>query len=693
MKNIRSYKIYEAAPRIPRLTERGLEYWKKKGKRGKDVMIYTHDDMDGIFSAIAVKSRLLDLGYNIIGYGILNYMESWKATPIDPEIINVAVDFAEMPKKDNKDLIDIYIDHHGEYSEEEKEFYKENPVIKTHTGSAYEGICNVLGKQIDEITLYSIDMIDSAKYDDYMVDWRDILNFSWDRFKEIADKPGKVEIKPFSESKSVKLGWSIIAKLTFAGAFNQFLKRSDHKTVIEVIDNVKDPSIYGIYNAMKKVYPGNNVWEKGYSKGKGKDFVADSQWRLDQMQNRTRGKITDKKIFMSQTDYMNTHVGLAPSGYQIIGNLMFVPSGTWANALRARSILMTEYDSGVIPQDHKVNFILLQYGNTLQVCSVEKMEKMENLPVLKDGTKVNNLGEYMKSILSNFQKYFGYFEPDTSIGQDELTVSGGHVGIGTISNIVGRVDLEKIENRKKLDEKVRSIISKYDGYKYLDLIKNKIISDLSGLGDQWLISMVWSGDDNDDTAQLIRDIIKNHPTYKKRVKDVIEDANKYGLNVEEAEKEIKERIKEELLQMEKTRLRDLHGEAMMGHKVMMKPDIRQIDVRGNIPSREEWDGKKIKNFESFINEGKIMKATKTKDKDIKIRDFRDTIENLIKSFNYDYKKIGTDLEITKDKEIIAQIMFRDDYIGVKKIGNKFAKEFDYNELGKIKAELKSILKK
>ena len=88
-----------------------------------------------------------------------------------------------------------------------------------------------------------------------------------------------------------------------------------------------------------------------------------------------------------------------------------------------------------------------------------------------------------------------------------------------------------------------------------------------------------------------------------------------------------------------------------------------------------------------------MKATKTKDKDIKIRDFRDTIENLIKSFNYDYKKIGTDLEITKDKEIIAQIMFRDDYIGVKKIGNKFAKEFDYNELGKIKAELKSILKK
>ena len=71
-------------------------------------MIYAHDDMDGIFSAIAVKSRMLDLGYNIVGYGLLDYMTSWKNTSINPEMINVAVDFAEMPKNDRKDLIDIY---------------------------------------------------------------------------------------------------------------------------------------------------------------------------------------------------------------------------------------------------------------------------------------------------------------------------------------------------------------------------------------------------------------------------------------------------------------------------------------------------------------------------------------------------------------------------------------------------------
>jgi hypothetical protein len=37
-------------------------------------------------------------------------------------------------------------------------------------------------------------------------------------------------------------------------------------------------------------------------------------------------------------------------------------------------------------------------------------------------------------------------------------------------------------------------------------------------------------------------------------------------------------------------------------------------------------------------------------------------------------------------------MFRKDYIGVKKEGNKFPKEFGYDELGKIKSELSDIIK-
>lgn len=587
-------KIYEeASPRIPRLDEKGKEYWKRKGKSNK-VMIYTHDDMDGIYSGITVKKRLVDLGYDIVGYGILNYMEGWKKTTLNKEYINVAVDFANMPNPIDKHLIDIYIDHHGIFSEDEKNLYSKDQVVKTKTGSAYEGICNVLGKPADEITLYSIDMIDSAKYDEYMVDWRDILNFSWDRFLEIANKPGKVTIKPFSGSKSVTFGWPIIAKLTFAGAFNQFLKRSDHKTVIEVIDNVKDESIYGIYNAMKKIYPGNNIWTRGPMAGEEKDFVSDSSKRISDMQKRTRGNY-NKIIFKNQKDFVET-TGMKPPGYQIIGNLMFVPSGTWANALRARSVLISDYDDEIIPKDHKINFILLQYGNTLQVCSVEKMDKMENYIKLVDGYEIKDLGDYMTRILKKFQEYFGYYEPKTEIGQEELTVSGGHVGIGTISNIVGKVSMERIERTRKISNVSKSLIEKNEGKRYLDLFKNKIIADLSGLGDKnWPVGLEWSSEDSDSRSQLIRDILSNHPIYKKRISEHVGDLKGYSKT--KSEKEIKDKIKDELNILSDDEIEKLHDEAMMNHKVMMKDDIRKLTNTGKIPSRKDWEY--MKSFSDF----------------------------------------------------------------------------------------------
>lgn len=592
-------KIFEeAAPRIPRLDAKGKEYWKRKGKKGSDVMIYLHDDMDGIYSAIMVKSRLLDLGYNIVGYGILNYMDGWKKTTIHPEYINVAVDFANMPKSEKKDAIDIYIDHHGVFTEEEKKFYQQNPVVKTKTGSAYEGICVIIGKPIDAITLYSIDMIDSAKYDDYNVDWKDILNFSWERFKEIAEQKGGVTIHPFKESQPVKLSWAIIAKLTFAGAFNQLLKRSDYKTIIEVIDNVKDPGIYGIYNAMKKIYPGNNIWTSGYSAGSEKDFINDSKLRLQTMQQRTRGQ-SEKPIFKDQKEFVDI-TNVKPSGYQIIGNLMYVPSGTWSNALRARSILMSEYDDGIIPKDHKVNYILLQYGNTLQVCSVEKMDKLEEYIKLPDGYEIKDLGDYMSRVLSKFQKYFGYYEPKTEIGQEELTTSGGHVGIGTISNIVGRVNKVKILN-KRPPEATKKLVEKYDNFKYLDLFKNKIISDLSGIGDKkWPVGLVWNDEDNDNKGQIIRDIINNDPKIKERIEKFVEENigdKEDAKKKKNLEKEIKNQIRDELKELSDDELEIIHNKVMMDYKVMMKPDVRQISNRGKITSSANWST--IKSFDEF----------------------------------------------------------------------------------------------
>ena len=439
----------EASPRLPK----SEEYWLKKGKEGKKVAMYTHDDMDGIFSAIEVKKYLINAGFTIVKYGILNYSEGWKYTTLDPKLINVVLDFANMPGDERDDMVDYYLDHHGIFTPEELERYKSSPVQKKKTGSAYEAICQSLGVPQDSLTLDVIDMIDSAKYQDYKVDWQRLLDFN---------------LSDIKKSENIRL--------EFGAAFNQFLKRSDSKTIISVIENCPDASIYSIFNVMKKVYPEHNQVMSGYKRGQKKDFIEDSKWRLGEMQKRTRGLNPDnKKTFTSQGEFIQTFKRgnlIRVDGYQKIGDLVFVPTGTWANALRARTIVERDFMDGKIDSEPK--FILLQYGGTLQVCSYKKMEEMEGqLPVLKNGQEVNDLGKYMTELLQNFQKHLGYHNPDTSIGQDEITVSGGHGGIGSISNVFGECTIEP-----------------YVGQRYVDMFKNKIITDLSGV--PFNLNLKWS---------------------------------------------------------------------------------------------------------------------------------------------------------------------------------------------------------
>jgi len=458
----------EASPRIP-VAE---DYWIRKGKSGKKVALYTHDDMDGIFSAIEVKKYLLNKGFTIEKYGVLNYSDGWKYTTIDPKLINVVVDFASMPGDERDQYIDFYLDHHGLFSEEELERYKKSPVQKKKTASAYEAICQSLGVPQDELTLSVIDMIDAAKYDEYEVPWSRLLDFNLSDIKK-------------SEN----------TRLEFAAAFNQFLKRSDHKTLISVIHNCNDASIYSIFNVMKKVYGEHNVFPRT---GQKKDFMSDSQWRLSQMQKRTRGGSFSKKVYMSQQDFYNDfNQGgkISIDGYQLIGNLAFVPTGTWANALRARTIIENDFKSGVIPAEPK--FILLQYGGTLQVCAYKKISETPDLPILKTGKTVNDLGVYMTELLRNFQTHLGYYEADTSIGQDEITVSGGHGGIGSISNIFGTCKLPA-----------------YKDIRFIDMFKNKIISDLSGVN--FNTNMVWGekSEGKEDTKQQDYKVIQTSDVTK-----------------------------------------------------------------------------------------------------------------------------------------------------------------------------------
>ena len=70
--------------------------------------------------------------------------------------------------------------------------------------------------------------------------------------------------------------------------------------------------------------------------------------------------------------------------------------------------------------------------------------------------------------------------------------------------------------------------------------------------------------------------------------------------------------------------------------------------------------------------------------------FQDKIESHISGLGCKIKKVGNDFEIHHEDERIAQVMFREDYIGIKKEGNKFPKEFEYTELGKIKSEITLI---
>jgi hypothetical protein len=123
--------------------------------------------------------------------------------------------------------------------------------------------------------------------------------------------------------------------------------------------------------------------------------------------------------------------------------------------------------------------------------------------------------------------------------------------------------------------------------------------------------------------------------------------------------------------------------------------------------------KKVMNFDDFakgemtkitkVKEGKAYNSTKSpKDKTIgkegvnlthKKDAFRTEIQNLLKSHkSVDFKRIGNDFEVTKDGDMILQIMFRDTYLGVKKTGSKFTDEFKYTELGKIKSKINDAIK-
>jgi hypothetical protein len=143
-----------------------------------------------------------------------------------------------------------------------------------------------------------------------------------------------------------------------------------------------------------------------------------------------------------------------------------------------------------------------------------------------------------------------------------------------------------------------------------------------------------------------------------------------------------------------------HGSGT-GKKSRNKP-INMKSLQNILKKGKEDRPKKVLSFNDFekskmdvvtkVREGKAYKASKASDKDIKKEEFRKKVEEHVKSHGAKVKQIGNDFELTLTGDKVAQIMFRDDYIGVKKEGGKFTDKFEYTELGKIKKNLTDLIK-
>lgn len=125
----------------------------------------------------------------------------------------------------------------------------------------------------------------------------------------------------------------------------------------------------------------------------------------------------------------------------------------------------------------------------------------------------------------------------------------------------------------------------------------------------------------------------------------------------------------------------------------LKELLKDKKPSGKVMNFSDFEKKDVTTKVTKVKEGKTFDvAKKSKKEAVDISKFQDTIKSHIKSLDCTIKQVGSDFEIHLNKKHIAQVMFREDYIGVKKEENKFPKEFEYNELGKIKSEITDIIK-
>ena len=195
-----------------------------------------------------------------------------------------------------------------------------------------------------------------------------------------------------------------------------------------------------------------------------------------------------------------------------------------------------------------------------------------------------------------------------------------------------------------------------------------------------------------DLAQIVKRTIKEMDEYDYTADDAMDEIGSYIQMVGCSEG--RSRLLDDLSRMVDEAERELSEEEFDKLQDYVY-DLEQ-DIYETCSDEEEeesfYESDITRIVKRVIDEGKLDKSTKEKDLDVKMDGFRDKIKNYLKSKDCTVKQVGTDFEIHCDKKHVGQVMFRRDHITVKNKGNKFGKDFGFDEMGRIKAELNKVIR-
>lgn len=224
------------------LTESGIKGLTQKAKDKKRAMIYFHQDLDGVTTAIAMKeiikqaTGITEIDYEQIEYGEKDY--ALRTQFKDPTTLYVLVDFAK-----GSGLFDVHTDHHdnqrGVNQDSAKHFaHKKSNVIILNNDVAIRDIFSQ--KEVDLIT-----KIDSAGFKNITAD--DIRQFEIN----LIDRGTKKVIEHYKE-KIIFFINKIILSHKGSPGFLKTLVKAANPSFISILNVLKKLlPIYGILNISK----------------------------------------------------------------------------------------------------------------------------------------------------------------------------------------------------------------------------------------------------------------------------------------------------------------------------------------------------------------------------------------------------------------------------------------------------------